>query len=92
MLSFFVFLQINLSFGVKKFDELDEIKESMNELRTAESLAQHQVVFLTAQKLVNALANGQMQVSELSMIIFDECHHTSYNHPYHEIMRYYRKE
>ena len=73
-------------------NDLEEIKESTTEARTASYLRQRQVVFLTAQKLVNALTNNHIRINELSMLIFDECPHTADKHPYHEIMKFYRRE
>ncbi|XP_072176791.1 ATP-dependent RNA helicase DHX58-like [Diadema setosum] len=50
------------------------------------------VLMITAQVLVNALIQGQFRLSDASMIVFDECHHTTLNHPYNEIMRQYLKD
>ncbi len=48
----------------------------------------HAVVMVTAQILLNALKRKEPDVhlGDLSMIIFDECHHTTQDHPYNEIM------
>ena len=50
------------------------------------------VLMITAQILVNVLKQQQFKLTSASMIIFDECHHTTLNHPYNEIMRQYLKE
>ncbi|XP_041481839.1 probable ATP-dependent RNA helicase DHX58 [Lytechinus variegatus] len=50
------------------------------------------VLMITAQVLVNALTQNEFNISDVSMLVFDECHHTTLNHPYNEIMRYYLKE
>ena len=73
-------------------DDLEEIKETTKEPRTASYIRERQVVFLTAMKFYNALAQGQIRISELSMLIFDECHHTTEKHPYNDIMRFYIQE
>lgn len=75
-----------------KLDDLEEIKETIKEPRTATYIRERQVVFLTAMKFYNALAQGQIRISDLSMLIFDECHHTTEKHPYNDIMRFYIQE
>eukprot|EP00057_Strongylocentrotus_purpuratus_P008536 XP_011663010.1 PREDICTED: probable ATP-dependent RNA helicase DDX58 isoform X1 [Strongylocentrotus purpuratus] len=50
------------------------------------------VLMITAQILVNALHHGHFRFEELSMLVFDECHHTTQKHPYNEIMKAYMQE
>ncbi|XP_030853723.1 probable ATP-dependent RNA helicase DDX58 [Strongylocentrotus purpuratus] len=50
------------------------------------------VLMITSQVLVNALTQNEFKLPEVSMLIFDECHHTTLNHPYNEIMRHYLRE
>ena len=50
------------------------------------------ILMITAQILVNALRDGQISFDELSMLIFDECHHTTQNHSYNKIMKVYMQE
>lgn len=73
---------------------MEDVKKSTSEERICELLGQRQVVFLTAQKLVNALSSSKsgFSLSDLDMIIFDECHHTADNHPYNEILNSYRRQ
>ena len=49
------------------------------------------VVVMTAQILVNALNDKEHEValSDISLLIFDECHHTQKEHPYNKIMEKY---
>ena len=49
----------------------------------------NKVVVLTAQILVNALKENQVKLSDISMLILDECHHTTKEHPYNMIMGQY---
>ena len=44
---------------------------------------------MTAQVLANALNQGYMQFTDINLLIFDECHHATKNHPYKVIMRDY---
>ena len=50
------------------------------------------VLMITAQVLVNALTQNEFKLPDVSMLVFDECHHTTLNHPYNEIMRHYLRE
>ena len=63
-------------------------------------LKENHVVVVTAQVLVNALRTKQaseedvpnekhVSISQFSLLVFDECHHTTKEHPYNEIMRWY---
>ncbi|EDO47177.1 predicted protein, partial [Nematostella vectensis] len=56
-------------------------------------LGSSHVVVLTAQVmlciLVNALKDGSLQLSSVSLLVFDECHHTQKDHPYNKIMENY---
>lgn len=47
------------------------------------------VVVATAQLLVNELRSGHMQITDLDLLIMDECHHTDLCHPYATIMEAY---
>lgn len=46
---------------------------------------------LTAQVLVNLMLHGFLSMSRINVLIFDECHHCSDNHPYAHIMNAYRQ-
>ena len=52
-------------------------------------LENNNVVVLTAQVLVNALERGDVTISDFSLLVFDECHHTKKRHAYNEIMQWY---
>lgn len=41
------------------------------------------------QLFLNALDAKEMQMSDIDMLIMDECHHTVQNHPYNVIMSAY---
>ena len=41
------------------------------------------------QLFLNALKENEMRISDLNMLIMDECHHTILNHPYNAIMEAY---
>ena len=59
-------------------------------------LENNDVIILTAQILVNALERkvksterSKVKLTDISMMIFDECHHTNKDHSYNNIMKKY---
>ncbi|CAH1265440.1 IFIH1 [Branchiostoma lanceolatum] len=55
----------------------------------SETLKMKDIVMLTAQIVVNSLKEGTLDLTNLDQLILDECHHTTLDHPYNQIMRYY---
>ncbi|KAJ2785802.1 Dicer-like protein 1 [Coemansia javaensis] len=45
------------------------------------------VLVMTHQVLLNALRAGFVRISDIDLLVFDECHHARGNHPYTLIMR-----
>ena len=54
-----------------------------------EIIQENDVIVLTAQILVDALKSKRVNISDFSLLIFDECHHTDKGHPYNDIMLRY---
>lgn len=56
-------------------------------------LQKHEVVVMTAQILVNALNSKtkeeRVELSDISLLLFDECHHADKEHSYNRIMERY---
>ncbi|KAG6831233.1 hypothetical protein H0H92_012030 [Tricholoma furcatifolium] len=49
----------------------------------------HDVFVMTAQIFLNLLTHSLWSIDRVSLLVFDECHHTRKNHPYNKIMREY---
>ena len=47
------------------------------------------VIVATPQKFLNCLKKETVRLSQIDLIIFDECHNTSGGNPYCEIMKFY---
>lgn len=44
---------------------------------------------MTAQIFYDLLNHGFFTLEQSNVIIFDECHHATKNHPYRQIMKHY---
>ncbi|KAH8298414.1 hypothetical protein KR044_002438, partial [Drosophila immigrans] len=53
----------------------------------SEEIANNQVMVGTAQVILDLLVQNHMKLESVSIAVFDECHHGTGKHPYHEIMR-----
>jgi len=54
-----------------------------------EVIRENDIIVLTAQILVDALKSKRVKITDFSLLIFDECHHTNNKHPYNIIMLAY---
>ncbi|KAL0571714.1 Dicer-like protein 1, partial [Marasmius crinis-equi] len=53
------------------------------------TFAQNDVFVMTAQIFLNLITHSLWSITKVSLLVFDECHHTRKNHPYNGIMREY---
>ncbi|CAG8495896.1 2311_t:CDS:2 [Paraglomus brasilianum] len=51
-----------------------------------QNFEEFEVAVMTAQIFLNILRHGFISMSQVNLIVFDECHHTSKRHPYNLIM------
>lgn len=55
--------------------------------RWKEEFKKHNVLVMTSQIFLHIVLHGFMAMSNVNLIVFDECHHAVKNHPYAEIMK-----
>ena len=53
------------------------------------NIIRRSILVVTAQLLVNALMSRDVEITQFSLLVFDECHHTNVKHPFNRIMHYY---
>ena len=62
-------------------------KKAKSDLITFRKMWESYNIFVAIPSIVyKLLSKGFLKISEISMIIFDECHHTNADHPYNKIM------
>ena len=76
----------NLDVNVGEFKGDSKI-DTWNELTWVNKFEQHHVLVMTAQIFVNILSAGFVQLDKINLVIFDECHHATKDHPYCQVMR-----
>ncbi|KAJ2742634.1 Dicer-like protein 1 [Coemansia sp. BCRC 34301] len=61
--------------------------DEWDEARWAAEWEEASVLVMTHQVLLNALRAGLVRISDIDLLVFDECHHARGHHPYALIMR-----
>uniref|UniRef100_A0A0N4ZIA5 RNA helicase n=1 Tax=Parastrongyloides trichosuri TaxID=131310 RepID=A0A0N4ZIA5_PARTI len=71
------------------------LTKNSNDEKPVKNFLAHDVIVLTPQLFLNKLIapkeEDRIYFSDLSLIVFDECHHCNSNHPYKQIMDLFRK-
>lgn len=53
-------------------------------------LAENQILVVVPQILVDMIQHAFLQLEQINLLIFDECHHATGNHPYSQLLRLYQ--
>lgn len=54
-------------------------------------LSNNQVLVMTPQILVDMIQHSFIDINRINLLIIDECHHATGNHPYCQILRLYHE-
>ena len=72
-------------------DLLDHNKDEKSTVPLKKMLEFHDVFFFTPQILINNIEKGETRLTDFTLLILDECHHTAKGEPYNNLMRKYIK-
>ncbi|XP_028572674.2 endoribonuclease Dicer [Podarcis muralis] len=64
-----------------------EITEAWTKEKWNQEFAKYQVLVMTCRVALNILKNDHLSLSNINLLIFDECHLAIQDHPYREIMQ-----
>lgn len=56
-----------------------------NDQEWYKQLQDHEVLVMTAQIFVDLLGHARIKLSQVNLIVFDECHHAKKEHPYAQV-------
>lgn len=85
-------LECNLGHSVAALTG-DSVRYTWNKSFWAKQFTKNEVIVCTAEILNKCLQKGYIRISQISLLIFDEAHHTKKNHPYARIIKdYYAEE
>lgn len=66
-----------------------EVQRNERQKSFSEWLKKRDILVVTAQLLVNALKERDVQICDFTLMVFDECHHSHAKHSYNQIMQQY---
>jgi ERCC4-related helicase len=73
-------------YGIQLLSGKDDLDHWTDQGVWDDVLLNIRIVLSTHQVLLDALSHGFVKMRNLSLLIFDEAHHCSLNHPAHRIM------
>lgn len=66
--------------------------DNWSKLMWQNKFEQYHVLVMTAQIFVNILSAGFIELDKINLVIFDECHHATKDHPYSQVMRFFNQD
>jgi endoribonuclease Dicer len=78
-------LKVEEYFGAKGVDK-------WTSQRWDEEFSKHDVLVMTPQILLDVLRSAFLKLEMVCLLIIDECHHTTGNHPYAKLMKEFYHE
>ncbi|XP_046503175.1 endoribonuclease Dicer isoform X1 [Equus quagga] len=64
-----------------------EVNASWTKEKWNQEFTKHQVLVMTCYVALNVLKNDYLSLSDINLLVFDECHLAILDHPYREIMK-----
>ncbi|KAM9645548.1 endoribonuclease Dicer isoform 2-T6 [Trichechus inunguis] len=64
-----------------------EVSASWTKEKWNQEFTKHQVLVMTCYVALNVLKSGYLSLSDINLLVFDECHLAILDHPYREIMK-----
>uniref|UniRef100_A0A8B9EDI0 ribonuclease III n=1 Tax=Anser cygnoides TaxID=8845 RepID=A0A8B9EDI0_ANSCY len=64
-----------------------EVTESWTKEKWSQEFSKHQVLVMTCHVALTVLRNEYLSLSNINLLVFDECHLAIQDHPYREIMK-----
>ncbi|XP_017476504.1 PREDICTED: endoribonuclease Dicer isoform X2 [Rhagoletis zephyria] len=64
--------------------------DSWSRKKWDEEIRVNQILVGTAQIFLDIVSQNYIKITDLSVVVIDECHHATKSHPMHEFMRHFR--
>ncbi len=80
-------LNVGEYYGSKTID--DKVIDLWDKDIWANELEANQILVMTPQILVDLIQHAFLDMNQINLLIFDECHHAIGNHPYSQLLQLY---
>ncbi|CAO1407677.1 unnamed protein product [Diamesa hyperborea] len=65
-------------------------RKGWNKEKSLDEFEKHHIILATSQLILDAIKHSYISLSQINVIVFDECHHGRKNHPMHELMKQFK--
>ncbi len=80
-------LNVGEYYGSKTID--DQVIDLWDKNIWDNEIEANQILVMTPQILVDIIQHAFLDINQINLLIFDECHHAVGNHPYSQLLRLY---